>query len=198
MPRRSRRPKTVPRPLGPLASTITPPPSDVPETGSSERLLETTPAIQAMIDSINSHDGSLWGLFTPNGPVTAQAQKPDKTYRTQPLNGDEEFTFNRIYMGKRGKLIFQFTPIDPAYQHYEFAEDKVFQAVPALESHIVKALGGNEGLAFDQPGEGFLAAASLFRANFKRTLEEEKRRAEEAKIKESKDRIENNPIWGIF
>lgn len=158
---------------------------------------ENDPAVDALIATITTQPMEDWGIFSTGKPFTAQARKPDGNFRTVPLEGSEEFTFSGLRMGKRGKLIFEFNPVDPTYTRYEFDEEKVFVAVPALEEWMLKALG-METEVFDRPGEAWAAGSSRFRANFRRAKVVEEKKAEEEKLQKDADRMANNPLFGMF
>jgi hypothetical protein len=161
-------------------------------------LEEPDPAIDALITAIETQPIADWGIFSTGSPITAQAKKQDGTYRTVPLAGTEEFVFAGLHMGKRGKMIFQFRPIDPLYALYEFDETKVFEAVPALEAQIVGAINPKLKDPFDLPGEAYAAARSGFCAAFRRRVVEEKKMAEVELIKDNEKRQNENPIFGMF
>jgi hypothetical protein len=155
-------------------------------------------AVTAAIGQVMAQPIADWGIFTTLGPIAVSAKKPDGTYRTVPLAGTEEFTFSGMYVGKRGGMIFTFTPIDPTYTAFEFPADKVFTSVPALEHMVIKALGGNVDAVFDRPGEGYAAALSQFRAKHRKVVVAEKKAEQVAKIEENVERQKANPLWGMF
>jgi hypothetical protein len=165
---------------------------------------EIDAATDALIEKIRVEPIGTWGIFTSHGSITVQALKPDNTYRTQPLDGTEEFTFGGLYLGKRGKLIFQFHPIDPVYKAYELDESKVFSSVkpaadaPTFEARICKALGLGDEIEWGDAGVGFAMARSQFKAKFLKALAEQEKQAEKIKLAENIERKETNPLWGMF
>ena len=166
------------------------------------------PAVEAMIDAIRSQPIDDWGIFITKGPTTAQAKKPDATYRTVPLIGTEEFVFAGLRMGKRGKLIFEFRPIDPTYMLFEWDEDKVFDTVVSavidtesllFEERIEAALGFVDNAdSFDRPGDVFKLARSRFCAAFRKKIVFAKKEAEAQLHKANEDRMAENPLFGLF
>ncbi|WP_456868389.1 hypothetical protein [Galbibacter sp. BG1] len=65
------------------------------------------------------------------GAPQASLLQSDGTYKTKPVFGDQELFFKDVRVGKSGKIIFSFTPVDDMpWKQCEWDAVKLDQAVP--------------------------------------------------------------------
>jgi hypothetical protein len=165
----------------------------------SSSTIEVSPAIEAMIARVKEQPIADWGIFTTGKPATVQGKKADGTYRTVPYEGTEEFAFCDLRMGKRGKMIFAFRPIDPMYEQIELDEEKVFIAVPAFEAFIAKAIDAScDPAIFDGEGNAYRFARSKYIKAFGVAAKNLAQRAEDEKKQAAENRAIEDPRWGSF
>jgi len=95
---------------------------------------------ERVIDTINT---ALKGaVFTVEGAPQASVLLPDDTYRTKPVFGDQELFFKDVRVGKSGKILFSFTPVDDApWKQCEWDAAHLDQAIPLFASNACEKLG---------------------------------------------------------
>lgn len=95
-----------------------------------ERVLETLNA--ALKDTLHAVEGA----------PQASILMPDDTYKTKPVFGGQELFFKDVRVGKSGKIIFSFTPVDDMpWKQCEWDAAKLDQAVPLFGGALCEKLG---------------------------------------------------------
>lgn len=81
-------------------------------------------------------------LFEASGTPMATQKFADGTFKNKPVELGQEFFMNETYVGKSGKLIFMFRPVDSReYEHIEVDERQVLNIFPTIGAMAVGALG---------------------------------------------------------
>lgn len=144
-----------------------------------------------LLEALNTIDKEV--VFSPPGPIQMSALLVAGGYKTAPITGDTEMTFSGVRMGKRGKLIFEFAPVEPGeFKQLEMDEAKVFDTFPALEELAKRAIGGADSMA------SFSALTGAFMADLRRKREREAVKAKQEAERSEQEHYSDHPDWGLF
>ncbi|MBC7666840.1 MAG: hypothetical protein H7276_24140 [Caulobacter sp.] len=92
--------------------------------------------------------------FSLTAPDTLTVKKRDGTFAKKPHIGGEEFVCTGVYMGKRGKMIFQFQPTAAAdYAQLELTEKQAQDLMGDFEAYAAQIIGRDLQLAKREAAE---------------------------------------------
>ena len=143
---------------------------------------------QALIDAVVSALLAKEIVVTVRGPFMTAVMMNDSNYKNKTIMPETELIFKGMRAGARSNFIFEFEPIEATeYQKVEFAENKMFQAVPTFEAQLVNALGFYDEMSWQ-----------LAKAKYVKTLAAEREVAAELQAAEIKEKNVKDADWGIF
>lgn len=89
-------------------------------------------------------------IFLADTMDKVRVKKPDSTYSQKPLVPGQEFLFDSVYIGKRGKPIFCFKPFDKqVYQTIELDVKDIDTVLPGFTPVVANGLGEHFGIHED-------------------------------------------------
>lgn len=127
-------------------------------------------------------------FFTLEGTPTLPVKYPNGSYKQKPLLAGWEYKLENVFVGTRGKPVFQFSPEDA--QEYDFVDiymDKLDDILPLFGPAFAQAFGIED---LDSPP-----------AIMKRVVEERLNAEAQAAVKaeeEAKQAFSANPLFGRF
>lgn len=127
--------------------------------------------------------------FSLKGPIKVP-MTINGTYKTKPLNGDEEFILDSMRVGARKQIIFVMKPTDARpYDFAEFDERVAFDAFQTFEEQTPlqdRVLGwlGKDGVSWKQAKEDFIVETLAAR--------------EAERSREETGKYADNEAWGMF
>lgn len=121
-----------------------------PETWPSRRVLgktfdmiiedemtEEEPDLQGLVEKIDSLIVNSMRQFMLSEPLMVTVKTKDGGYSKRPLIGGEEFIAMGCYLGKRGKLIYTFKPVDVSnYVQMEMEEARAKKALSGFSDFL--------------------------------------------------------------
>jgi hypothetical protein len=152
-------------------------------------------------------------FYTLRNSTLMNIHMADGSWKKKPVGNEQELRLSKVYMGKRGNLIFAFVALDPEWKSVELEQRQIFEAMhPDFESDAVAALGyclgriSRTALAAGEDGD--LACDNFDQAKAKFLLKQmeqsrlevkkEREIAREAEKAEIEKVMATNPNWGIF
>jgi hypothetical protein len=155
---------------------------------------EVSVGTKALLEALNTHIDKQ-KILTLIAPTQMQALNQSGEYKTIPITATDEMTFSNARMGKRGKIIFAFEPVEPGdHKQLELDEARV-AAVRDFESMAKRALGASEEQIATR---SFSELAGAYMKSVKKHIEAEKQHAIEAEKRKQMEMHSKDPNWGLF
>jgi len=136
--------------------------------------------------------------FQLKGPIRTSVLYDDGTYKTKPVEGDEELILTGIREGARGQFILEFKPFEKKpFKQVEISKEAQFDLLPGLEFFLVTALGFR-GTGDDIQSHIPLPTWKQAVKQYTATVEADEQIEAEQEAIQAVEHYKDNPMWGMF
>lgn len=158
--------------------------------------MEETTKADTLLDALNKFLNANEPAFELTGPIKVPVMLPDKTYKTTPLVGAEEFLIKKARRGAKGQIIFTGVPMDAqSFIEADFAEKVAFDALLNFDRTLAREFGvGETAMSELEPADLWRVTKELILRNIEQA-EEERKAKEQAELELLNV---DNPNWGMF